>query len=164
LRPSSSKASSSGARAPSLGRTLNQSSVETAELAGTEASLEPIQRARSATVDVVALRLFKRPGGAARPPRPGPQLRVRPGLWGPRRQPAPAPPRRAQPGRRLESLADFREQPLNRSIEGRLIGGMAGRANFRQLGEIVLKRMNNPILQLKLGRTMPGHFNEHDWS
>jgi hypothetical protein len=52
---------------------------------------------------------------------------------------------------RFQSIADFREQPLNRRIERRFIGCMTGRANFRQLGEIGLYRMHMTFLERKFG-------------
>jgi hypothetical protein len=48
---------------------------------------------------------------------------------------------------RFHPIANFREQSLNRWIEGRFIGGVAGCANFRQFGEIRLYGMHTLILQ-----------------
>ncbi|MGB8258817.1 MAG: hypothetical protein WCE75_00630 [Terracidiphilus sp.] len=52
-----------------------------------------------------------------------------------------------RPHTRLEPLADFREQPLDCRVVGRFIGGLTGRANFRQFGEISLYGMHKPFLQ-----------------
>ena len=43
---------------------------------------------------------------------------------------------------RLEPFANFGEQPLNRRIVGRFVGGVTGCANFRQFGEIRLYGMH----------------------
>ena len=52
---------------------------------------------------------------------------------------------------RLEPFANFGEQRLNRRIEGRFIGGVAGCANFRQFGEIRLYGMHTLFLQQQTG-------------
>src|ERR1039457_3576380 len=48
---------------------------------------------------------------------------------------------------RFHPIANFREQSLNRRIEGRFIGGVAGCANFRQFGEIGLDEVHMMFLQ-----------------
>jgi hypothetical protein len=56
-----------------------------------------------------------------------------------------------RPDTRLHPVANFREQPLNRRIVGRFIGGVAGCADFRQFGEIGLYGMHTLFLQHRAG-------------